>query len=685
MVPPHLAHPVGRRPLALAAPSWSHRGYRLLMRCLSPMALAWLWWRGRKDPGYRENIGQRLGKIEPTPASIHGLLIHAASVGEVQAAQPLIAALRAIWPDHAITVTTQTPTGARALRQHWGDALQHLFFPVDTTSATTRFLDRLQPRLVVVIEREVWPEWLLQCQARAIPVALVNARLSQRSVRGYSRARGLMTPIWQSLALVAAADADSAQRLIGLGVAAERTVVTGNLKFDQPQQPPQTHKPMAHTARPMVVAGSTHEGEESALLDAWPTLLVQHPNALLVIVPRHPERFDEVAKQIEGRGLGFARRSRNETPDSDTSVWLGDTMGELGFWYARSSLCFIGGTLVPIGGHNPLEALSVGKPVLFGPHTQNAADVYGALTRTEAGQPIASADEAIQRASEWLNQPDTLRTRGQAALAFVAAQQGGSASTLDALTELWIPLDPQQLHAVIERKDGATTTWHNPLLLDNASASHAFKPPGRDAVSLATGSGRGQAQQLALNGRDVVLRHYRRGGMVARFNPDRYARSDPRDSRAMREFSLLRWMVARGLPVPVPVAARQQLVGKSYTADIIVGMLPNTRNLVQRLSEAPLSETHWIAVGQAIRALHDAQVFHSDLNAHNLLLDNEGRAWVVDFDKCDVRSKGEWKAANLERLKRSLRKESNRLPRFHWSEADWPQLLTGYGVEPRSS
>ncbi|WP_197508909.1 3-deoxy-D-manno-octulosonic acid kinase [Hydrogenophaga crassostreae] len=642
------------------------------------MALAWLWWRGRKDPGYRANLDQRLGKIEPAPASIHGLLIHAASVGEVQAAQPLIAALRTTWPDHAITVTTQTPTGARALRKHWGDALQHLFFPVDTTSATTRFLDRLQPRLVVVIEREVWPEWLLQCQARAIPVALVNARLTERSARSYLRARGLMTPAWRSLALVAAADADSAKRLIGLGVTSGRTVVTGNLKFDQPGHPSGANNPLPHTNRPMVVAGSTHEGEESALLDAWPTLLLQHPDALLVIVPRHPERFDEVAKQVEGRGFAFARRSRNETPDSDTSIWLGDTMGELGHWYARSSLCFIGGTLIPIGGHNPLEALAVGKPVLFGPHTQNAAEVYGALARTEAGRPVASADEAILRASEWLSQPDALHTRGQAALAFVAAQQGSSASTLDALTELWVPLDPHQLHAVIEHKDGGTTTWHNPLLLDDARASHAFDPPGRDAVSLATGSGRGQAQQLKLNGHEVVLRHYRRGGMVARFNPDRYAGSAPRDSRAMREFSLLRWMKARGLPVPAPVAARQQSVGKNYTADIIVGMLPNSRNLVQRLAEATLSDAHWLAVGTAIRTLHDAQVFHSDLNAHNLLLDSDGQAWIVDFDKCDVRSGGDWKAANLERLKRSLRKERDRLPRFHWSEADWNLLQAAY-------
>ena len=648
------------------------------MRALSPAALAWLWWRGRRDAGYRENLGQRLGKIEPTPASIHGLLIHAASVGEVQAAQPLIAALRTVWPDHAITVTTQTPTGARALRQQWGHALQHLFFPADTPVATARFLNRLQPRLVVIIEREIWPEWLLQCQARAIPVALVNARLSERSAKSYLRLSKLMEPAWRSLTLVAAADSESAQRLMQLGVARERTVVTGNLKFDQTLLPSPAASPLPNLGRPMVVCGSTHEGEESALLGAWPTLLAQHPTALLVIVPRHPERFDEVARQITSHGLAFARRSRNEVPDADTSVWLGDTMGELGHWYARASLCFIGGTLVPIGGHNPLEALSAGKPVLYGPHTQNAADVYAAITATEAGQPIESGNEAMAIAAQWLKHPDALQKRGQAASAFVAQQQGSSATTLRALNELWAPLLPQQLQPIDELQSGDTTVWCNTALLAPENARTAFDPPGNKAQLLATGSGRGQAQRLTINGRDVVLRHYRRGGMVARFNPDRYPRSAPRHSRAMREFSLLRWMVARGLPVPAPVAARQQVTGKSYTADIIVAMIPQTRNLVQRLIEAPLDKAQWLAVGHAIKALHGAQVFHSDLNAHNLLLDEAGCAWVVDFDKCDVRSGTEWKQANLDRLRRSLRKEKERLPQFHWDEADWAALEAGY-------
>ncbi|HEY9096081.1 MAG TPA: 3-deoxy-D-manno-octulosonic acid kinase, partial [Hydrogenophaga sp.] len=188
-------------------------------------------------------------------------------------------------------------------------------------------------------------------------------------------------------------------------------------------------------------------------------------------------------------------------------------------------------------------------------------------------------------------------------------------------------------------------------------------------------------QRLTVQGREVVLRHYRRGGMVARFNPDRYPRSAPRDSRGMREFSLLRWMSARGLPVPQPVAARHQSVGRHYTADIMVALIPHTRNLVQRLVEAPLNEPQWRAVGRAIRRLHDAQVFHSDLNAHNILIDHTDQAWIVDFDKCDVRSGAAWKLANLARLKRSLRKERERLPSFHWKDDDWTPLESGYTTD----
>ena len=663
----------------MSAPSWTHRGYRLLLRCLSRPALVWLWWRGRKDPGYREGLKQRLGHIEPTPSSVHGILIHAASVGEVQAAEALIHALRKHWPDHTITVTTQTPTGARKLQALFGGALQHFYFPVDTPGATARFLDRLRPSLVVLIEREIWPEWMLQCRARVIPVALVNARLSASSASGYQRWPGLMQPVWAGMALAAAADEPTAQRLQALGIPADKLLISGNLKFDQPL-PAKGNQGLSapHPRRTTVVAGSTHEGEESALLDAWPAFLIRHPDALLVLVPRHPERFEVVAQTIASRGLAMAKRGRGELPGPDTSIWLGDTMGELTSWYAMADLCFVGGTLVPVGGHNPLEAMALGKPVLFGPHTHNAEAVYGAAEAIGVGRRAASASELLETASQWLSDPSHLKTLGEQATAFVQTQQGSSETTVRALHTLWCPLEPTLLPAIAETRSGSTTIWHDPQWLP-AGDDALFEAPANGATTLATGSGRGQARRIQLHARDVVLRHYRRGGLVAKFNPDRYPRTAARSSRAMQEFSLLRVMRARGLPVPAPVAARQVLAGRHCTADIIVAMIPGTRNVVQRLVSGALTPLEWKAVGQAIRQLHDAQIYHSDLNAHNLLLDNRGKAWIVDFDKCETRCGEAWKALNLQRLQRSLRKELGRLPGFHWQDSDWAHLQAGYG------
>ena len=388
--------------MALSRPSLAHRGYRLLMRGLTLPVLGWLWLRGHKDAGYRERLGERLGFIDPAPGSAGGLWIHAASVGEVQAARPLIAALRAQWPDHAITVSTQSPTGARTLRAHWGEAIQHVFAPIDTPGAAARFLDRLQPSLLVLIEREIWPEWLWQCRQRMIPVALVNARLSADSAASYQRWRALMRPVWSQLAVVGAADAPSEQHYRALGVPRERMRLTGNLKFDQHTTPEGMERLPWLAQRAVVVAGSTHEGEENALLAAWPELARQIPRALLILVPRHPERFDAVAQQLTESGLRFVRRSRSETPDDQTQVLLADTMGELTLWYLHASVCFIGGSLVPIGGHNALEAMDCGKPVLFGPHTRHFEALYQDVEACGAGERVDSARLLLHTATQWM-------------------------------------------------------------------------------------------------------------------------------------------------------------------------------------------------------------------------------------------------------------------------------------------
>ena len=658
----------------------AQRGYRLLLRGLTLPMLAWLWWRGRKDPGYRLGLAQRLGFIEPAPASLGGLLIHAASVGEVQAARPLIEALRQEWPDHTITVSTQSPTGARQLRSHWGGAVQHVFFPIDTPGATARFLDRLQPQLVVLIERELWPELLLQCRQRAIPVALVNARLSQASARSYQRWQALMRPVWAQLALVATADAPTTERLRALGVPADRLLETGNLKFDQPLAQAGSQALPWLDGRPVVVAGSTHEGEEDALLAAWPAFAARHPGCVLILVPRHPERFDAVARLIDQTGLPYARRSRQETLAPETGVYLADTMGELGLWYAHANVCFIGGSLAAIGGHNALEALACGKPVLFGPRTQHFQSLYQEIEAHGIGERVASALELLETAGRWLDEPARLADKGEQARHFVERQQGSSQRSLQALKPLWQPTQPGLLTQVLQQSLTNQTLWHDPAMLTQCSPS-LFEPE-KDATALATGSGRGQAHRLQLEGQEVVLRHYRRGGMMARFSPDRYWRSRAPDSRAMGEYALLRRMRAWGLPVPAPVAARQLLSGWWYTADILVAMIPGTQNVAQRLSQAPLGDDEWRALGRAIRQLHDRQVFHSDLNCHNLLLDESRQAWIVDFDKCEVRTGETWKEQNLARLLRSLRKEHTQREIFCWEENNWKLLTTSYSETP---
>lgn len=657
-------------------PTPLHRGYRVLSRLLMLPMLAWLWWRGRKEPGYRSRMGERLGFLRPRPASSGCILIQAASVGEVQAARPLIQALRGRWPDHALLVSTHTPTGAATLHNHWGDDIAHVFSPLDTPGACGRFLDRLQPRMLVLLERELWPEMLLQCRQRAIPVVLVNARLSDHSLRLYQRWPGLMAPIWSQLALVAAADGASMDRLQALGIPPQRLVNTGNLKFDTP--PPAADAqpvPPWLIGRTVIVAGSTHEAEETALLSAWPAWQVRHPGALLILVPRHPQRFEAVADRLARLGLIHARHSLGETPTPQTQVLLGDTMGELSHWYRLSTVCFIGGTLAPVGGHNPLEALALSKPVLFGPHIRNAQTLFEAIEAAGAGQRVVDADELLATAEAWIAHPEGLNQKARRATEFMRLHQGATQRCMQSLEPL-LGNPPAPLQCVEVQQE---TFWFDDSRLPDIQPAQFTPPPISSAQGvLATGSGRGQAHLVNIAGHPAVLRHYRRGGLMARLSKDQYWRKPAGHSRAMREFALLRFMRSWGLPVPAPLAARHQPGGWFYRADILVELIPDSQNVAQCLSQRPLEPGEWRALGLAIRQLHDRQIFHADLNCHNLLLDARGMAWVVDFDRCEIRPGTPWKEANLARLQRSLRKEKGKRPVFHWGDDEWAHLTHGY-------
>lgn len=404
--------------------------YRLLTRLGLPVALLYLFWRGRRDPAYREGLGQRLGHL-PAEIPERPLWLHAASVGEVQAAVGLIRALAERGP---LFVTTNTPTGRETLRQRCGDDIAHAYLPLDTPGATARFLDRLRPRAAILVELELWPNLLHGLAARQVPVALVNARLSARSLARYRRLGGLLREVCAGLAAVGAQTPEDAERLAALGVPGARITVTGNLKFDQAPDAAQVaageRLREAIGSRPVWVAASVREGEEAAVLEAHRAVRARLPEALLVAVPRHPERFEPLARRIAEAGLRCARRSAGAVPAADDAVLLGDTMGELPVFLAAGDVVFVGGSLVPVGGHNPLEPAALGRPVLMGPEVVNVRAIDALLGEAGGRTRVTDAASLAEAVADLLAAPDRRREMGAAAAAVVAAHRGATARTL---------------------------------------------------------------------------------------------------------------------------------------------------------------------------------------------------------------------------------------------------------------
>ncbi len=411
------------------------RLYTLLLRLLLPFALARLWWRSRKHPRYAPRWGERLGYGSPLAAG--SLWIHAVSVGEVRAAAPLIRALLDAHPDIPLLVTTTTLTGAAQVDMLFGQSVQHRFAPFDLPSALRRFLERTRPHAAVILETELWPN-LFQALRRAdIPLVLANVRLSERSYRRYRRFRGLTAHMLAVPTAIAVQSSADAGRIRALGAPAQRVHVTGNMKFEM--TPTASLREAAQALRyewgerPVWVAASTHQGEEEIVLDVHVRLRAIFPSLLLILVPRHPERFEAVAKLGRQRGLTLVERSLGLPVTVDTAVFLGDTMGELVLFFAAADCAFIGGSLVETGGHNPLEALALGVPTVFGPHMFNF-DEIGKLTR-EAGAGVQVRDtvslaEAIGR---YLGDQEARLAAGRAGEELVLAHQGACAQTLGLL------------------------------------------------------------------------------------------------------------------------------------------------------------------------------------------------------------------------------------------------------------
>ncbi len=415
--------------------------YTLLFHLGLPLVALRLFLRSRKAPAYARRVGERfaLGLPALKPG---GIWVHAVSVGESIAAAPMIRALMQRHPDLPITITCMTPTGSERIRALFGDQVQHCYLPYDLPWAAARFLDRARPVLGVIMETELWPNHIHQCARRGIAVALANARLSERSARGYARFAGLTRPMLEEMSWIAVQTEAEAERFRQLGARPERVSVTGSIKFDLTIDP----ELLARAAdlrdqwqarqRPIWIAASTHAGEDEIILAAHRQLLEKHPDALLILVPRHPERFNPMAELCTREGLRTLRRSTGELVTADTQVLLGDTMGELLFLYALADVAFVGGSLVPNGGHNLLEPAALGKPVLSGPHLFNFLEIAAQLREVGALREVADAPSlAVAVAALW-DEPASAARMAEAGLGVIKANQGALERLLDGLGRL---------------------------------------------------------------------------------------------------------------------------------------------------------------------------------------------------------------------------------------------------------
>ncbi|MEJ2481407.1 MAG: lipid IV(A) 3-deoxy-D-manno-octulosonic acid transferase, partial [Acidihalobacter sp.] len=375
--------------------------YSLLLYLLTPLVIARLYWRGRANPDYHRRIAERFAHYPRLP-NVPRIWVHAVSVGEVIASTPLIRRLQSEFPGHRILVTTTTPTGSAQVRRLFHDSVDHCYLPYDLPHVVRRFLRKTRPLIAVIMETELWPNLFAACARRDIPLMIANARLSERSARGYARFASLTRRTLWHISHIAAQGKQDAQRFLELGAPSERVQQAGNIKFDISVPEEQVAQGQALReglgSRPVWIAASTHAGEDDILLDAHHRLLEKLPDAFLILVPRHPERFDEVAALCREQGLRSMRRSTGAACAPDTQVLVGDTLGELLALYAAADAAFVGGSLIPIGGHNPLEPAALGLPVLTGPHIFNFNEVYARLF--QAGAAV-HADDAVAIAA-WL-------------------------------------------------------------------------------------------------------------------------------------------------------------------------------------------------------------------------------------------------------------------------------------------
>ncbi|WP_262339862.1 lipid IV(A) 3-deoxy-D-manno-octulosonic acid transferase [Idiomarina sp. OT37-5b] len=675
MVPQGITDALDCRVLALIM---LRRLYAALMTALVPLLVLYFWLRGRKDPGYRQHLGERLAFTATKAEYQGGLLIHSVSVGETLAAKGLIAQLLAEYPMLPITVTCMTPTARRLIEARFGDRVNCVYFPLDYPGAVKRFIERLAPQAVWLMETELWPRFLDELKRRRIPVALLNARLSQPSAAGYRRLQALLRPVWQQLALVSAQTQASARRFRALGAPA--VTVDGNLKFDvtvTDEQRCQARTFFTAVAdKPVWLCASTHPGEHEIILDAYAKIKRAY-DVQLVIAPRHPEQFERVAELLNAAGVDFTRRSEITEMPNDDSVLIADSMGEMLVWSCAADISFVGGSLIERGGHNPLELIAGGSAVLSGRSVYNFAEIYQQLNRAKGVRWVDDCDTLVDQVAELLSDSNTRQQQIAAAQKVLLQHKGATQRVRERALQATFTGN----FMVKTQTNGKEFIKFDSAVLPECEAKH-FSPKYWQQQKAIAGNSTGRATVWFIQQGDhgMLLRHYYRGGLVGKVNKDRFWREPEQQSRAIHEFDLLGKLVELGLPVPKPIAARMIKTGLfSYRADILVEVIPGAIDVFRLLRDKPLTAEQWQTLGAAVKQMHNHNVYHSDLNCHNLMLDDQDKAWIVDFDKCGFKEPDQWKQDNLARLKRSLVKEKGKNESFFWKEnRDWPEFLTGY-------
>ncbi|WP_067518911.1 lipid IV(A) 3-deoxy-D-manno-octulosonic acid transferase [Endozoicomonas ascidiicola] len=419
--------------------------YSLLLYLMSPLVVARLYSRAKKAPEYSKRKAERFGFFRLPESDKPLIWVHSVSVGETIASAPLVKRLQQDYPRHRILITTMTPTGSAQVQKIHGDSVEHVYACYDFPDAVSRFLNKTRPDIAIVIDTELWPNTIAACHQRGIPVLIANARLSERSAKGYGRFSGLVKPMLQQINRVAAQNEETAQRFLNLGLPEQQMTVTGSIKFDLDVSTEtvsagkalrqQWQQGMGENIR-ILIAASTHEGEDQQVLDAYKLIQKTNPEARLVLVPRHPERFDKVCQLIQENHLSVIRHSAGVAPKSETRVILGDTMGEMMKLFAASDIAFVGGSLVATGGHNMLEPAALGLPVLSGPHIFNFEEISQSLVEAGGMKLVSGSEDLANSVVALLNNPSICEEMANNGSQFVKQNTGALHKTMALIDRL---------------------------------------------------------------------------------------------------------------------------------------------------------------------------------------------------------------------------------------------------------